>query len=81
MKNQIIIKLQNGKEIVAELCNYDGEHPEIVVCIQEDGIAVQDVCLVRPYEDTSDIECLVWGDEYSEDYTDRFVIPQYEEEE
>ena len=85
MKNRIVIKLDNGKEIVAELCDYDGKHPEIVVCIQENGMAVQDICLVRPHEEddvrNGDIDCLVWGDEYLEDYTNKFIISQYIEEE
>lgn len=85
MENKIIIKLDNGKEIVAELCDYDGNHPEIVVCLQENGIATQDICIVRPHEEdderNGDIDCLVWSDEYDEDYTHKFIIPQYEEEE
>lgn len=84
MENVLRIPLGNGKDIVAELCDYDGNHPEIVVCIQENGIAIQDICLVRPHEEddikTSDIDCLVWGDEYLEDYTDKFIIAQYVEE-
>ena len=81
MENKLVIKLLNGKEIVAELYNYDGNHPEIVICIQENGIAMQDICLVRPSENTEDIECLVWSDEYDEDYSHKFIISQYEEEE
>ena len=85
MENRIVIQLNDGKEIVAELCNYDGNHPEIVVCIQENGMAIQDICIVRPHEEnditTSDVDCLVWSDEYSEDYTHKFIIPQYIEEE
>lgn len=85
MENRIVIKLDCGKEIVAELCDYDGNHPEIVVCIQDNGIAIQDICIVRPHEEddirNGDIDCLVWGDEYSEDYTDKFIISQYVEEE
>lgn len=85
MENKIVIQLNDGKEIVAELCDYDGNHPEIAVCIQENGVAIQDICLVRPYEEddvqNGDVECLVFGDEYSEDYTHKFVIPQYKEEE
>lgn len=85
MENKIVIQLNDGKEIVAELCDYDGNHPEIAVCIQENGVAIQDICLVRPYEEddvqNGDVECLVSGDEYSEDYTHKFVIPQYKEEE
>ena len=53
--------------------------------IQENGVAAQDICLVRPCEDASKasgtIECLVWGKEYSADYTDKFVITQYKEDE
>ena len=82
MENKIAIKLTNGKEIVTELCNYDGNHPEIVIYIQKNGVAVQDICLVRPYENIEeDIECLVWSDEYDEDYSHRFIISQYQEEE
>lgn len=89
MENRLIIKLNNGKELVAELCNYDGSHPEIAICIQENGIATQDICLVRPclnedYDvdiENNDVECLVWEDEYDEDYTHKFVIKQFEEEE
>lgn len=82
---EIKIKLENGKELVAQLCDYDGVHPEIVICIQEKGIAVQDICIVRPHEEDcerrgTDIDCLVWGDEFSEDYTDKFIIPQYIDE-
>lgn len=80
MGNSITIKLADGKEIVAELCNYDNEHPEIVICLRENGIAVQDVCIVRPDEESKkDVECLVWSDELSEDYTHKFIIPQYKE--
>lgn len=85
MKNRITIKLDSGTELVAELYNYDGNHPEIAIFIQEGGIAAQDICLVRPSEDTSKasgtVECLVWSDECSEDYTDKFVITKYEKEE
>ena len=87
MKNKIVIQLNNGKEIVAELCNYDGEHPEIVVCVQEDGIAVQDICIVRPHEnedfvqEKDSVDCIVWADEVTENYTDKFCIKLYEEEE
>ena len=86
-ENRVSIKLSDGREIVAEFCDYDGSHPEIAICIQENGVAIQDICLVRPYcDDTDDddehqsIECLVWGDEYAEDYSHKFNIPQYTEE-
>lgn len=76
------IKLPNGAEIVCQRYDYDGEHPEIAVCLWKDGLVVQDLCLVRPDEDNKeDVEILVFGDQYSEDYTHKFIIEQYEEEE
>ena len=81
MENKIVLKLNNGIELVAVLDNYDGNHPEIEIFIQEDGIATQDICFVRPSEGVSKssgtVECLVWGDECSEDYTDKFIIEKY----
>ena len=75
------IKLSNGTEIVSQRYNYDEEHPEIAVCLWKDGVVMQNICMIRPYEDNKeDVEILVWGDEYDEDYTHRFVIQQYEEE-
>lgn len=85
MNNRVVIKLNDEKEIVAELYNYDDNHPEIVVGIQENGMYIQDICVVRPHEEddrnNGDIDCLVWGDECSEDYTHKFIIPQYIEKE
>ena len=76
------IQLSNGAEIVAQRYDYDGNHPEIAVCLWKDGVAIQDLCMIRPYEDNKeDVEILVWTDECDEDYTHRFVIKQYEEEE
>ena len=75
------IQLPNGAEIVAQRYDYDGEHPEIAICLWKDGIAVQDLCMVRPYEENKeDVEILVWSENDMEDYTHRFVIEQYEEE-
>ena len=85
MENKIVLKLNNGVELVAVLDNYDGDHPEIEIFIRENGMATQDICFVRPSEDVSKssgtIECLVWGDECSEDYTDKFIIEKYSAEE
>lgn len=75
------IVLPNGAEIVAQRYDYDGEHPEIAICLWKDGVVIQDLCLIRPNEDNkNDIECLIWGDEYMEDYTHKFIISQYKEE-
>lgn len=76
------IQLPNGVEIVTQRYDYDGEHPEITVCLQKDGIAIQDICMVRPNEDNqNDTEVLIWSDPYDEDYTHKFIIEQYQEEE
>lgn len=76
------IQLSNSAEIVAQRYDYDGNHPEIAICLWKDGVAIQDLCMIRPYEDNKeDVEILVWADECDEDYTHRFVIKQYEEEE
>ena len=75
------IKLSNGAEIVSQRYDYDGNHPEIAVCLWKDGIVWQDLCMIRPYEDDEEnVEILIWGDEYQEDYSHRFIIKQYEEE-
>lgn len=79
MKNRISIRLNNGKELVAELCNYDGKHPEIAICVQANGIATQDICIVRPHENKDNIDCLVWGNPYDEDYSDDFEISLYKD--
>ena len=87
MENKISIKLNNVREIVAELYDYDGEHPEITVYIRENGLIYQDICLVRPHEgnnmvqERDAVDCLVWGNPNNEDFTDEYFIPVYEEEE
>lgn len=86
------IKLANGHRLVAELCEYYGGEipPEIAVCIQdENGVALQDIVLVRAKENESTVvddknvgaEVLVWADETDEDYTHRFVIDEHNFEE
>ena len=94
MKNKLIIQLGN-KKIVAEINDNNGPEipPELCVFLEdEDGVIIQDICLIRPHYDINNktkefetnndfIDCLVWSDEYSEDYTDKFIISQYIEEE
>ena len=87
MENKIRINLDSNLELVAELYNHDGNHPEIIIYIKKDGLIHQDICLVRPHEnaqcvqETNNIDCIVWGDKDSEDYTSKYVIGIYEEEE
>lgn len=83
MEKKLIIPF-GDKKIVAEI--NDNNLPEIpielnVYLTDSDGKIIQDICLVRPSENTEDIECLVWSDEYDEDYSHKFIISQYEEEE
>lgn len=86
MENKIKINLGENLELVAELYDYDGSHPEITVYIEKDGIVHQDICLVRPHEGPSGeqevnlIDCLVWSDKNDEGYTSKNVIGIYEEE-
>ena len=86
MENKIRINLGYNLELVAEIYNYDGEHPEIEVYIEKDGLVHQDICLVRPHEgkdlvqERDAIDCLVWGNPNNEDFTDEYFIPIWEEE-
>lgn len=73
--------------VSAAVSNYDGKHPELSVCITDkDGIVIQDICLVRTHvvsdvlQNTVDtkVDCLVWSDCDTEDYTDKFVIDVYD---
>lgn len=87
MENRIGINLSENIELIADLCNYDGKHPEIMVYIKKDGIIYQDICLVRPHEgpgciqENDSIDCLVWADENNEDFTNEYWIQIHEEEE
>ena len=89
--NKLEIKLANGHRLVAELCEYGGAiPPEIAVCIQdENGVALQDIVLVRAEEKGSTVvddknvgaEVIVWEDTVDECYTHRFVIDEHNFEE
>lgn len=86
MEDKIRINLAENLELIAELCNYDGNHPEICVYIRKNGIILQDICLVRPHEgpnliqENDSIDCLVWGREDNEDFTEEYHIGIWEEE-
>lgn len=78
--NKLKIKLSDGNEIVVEINNHDGNHKEVCIYLEGPEI-VQDICLVRENdEDNNIIECLVWTDENDEDYTHKFDIKKYKEE-
>ena len=86
MNNKIIVPLDNGKSLVAELYNYDGEHPEICVYIEDNGAVAQDICIARPHEgkdfvqEKDSIDVLVWADVENEDFTDEYWINLWGEE-
>ena len=85
MQNKIIVPLDNGRELVVELYNHDGNHPEICVYIRYNGLVGQDICLVRPHEgkdfvqENDKVDVLVWADENNEDFTDEYCINVWEE--
>jgi hypothetical protein len=85
MENKIRINLDNNLELVAELYDHDGNHPEITVYIEKDGMIYQDICLVRPHEgpkcmqENDSFDCLVWADKNNEDFTDKYHIAIYKE--
>lgn len=87
MENKIRINLDTNLELVAELYNYDGKHPEIIIYIEKDGLIYQDICLARPHErvdcaqEDYSVDCIVWADKNNEDFTDEFWIQMYNEEE
>lgn len=90
--NRIVIDLGFAK-LVAER-GIDNKYNEIYIGIEKDGVWVQDLATVREkyhYEDNpnSDIpnvvnedkfEVLVYADKNNEDYTNKFTVEQYCEE-
>ena len=94
MEKKLIIPF-GDKKIVAEIVEIN--LPEFpmefnVYLTDRDGKIIQDICLVRPHydyirskgefeTDNNFVDCLVWGDSDDEDYTNKYVIGVYEEEE
>ena len=87
--NKIVIPLSNGFKLIAEQ-NSDSEfNKEIFVGIETPtGAYHQDLAIIRPtYEFDNDnvvfgsdtFEMLIFGDEKQEDYTDKFVVPLYQD--
>lgn len=87
---KLVIELNDGSKLVAS--QTEGEfNKEISIGIEdEQGRFVQDLAIIRPtYKienmnvnfDSDVFEVLVYGDEQKEDYTNRFVIRRYKEDE
>jgi len=88
--SKIVIPLDNGYRLIAEQ-NTDSEfNKEIFVGIETDtGAYHQDLAIIRPtYSFENDnvkfnsdaFEILVFGDEKQDDYTDKFTVPLYQED-
>lgn len=93
MEKQIEVAIGN-KKLVAFVNDWqDGMPKEIFISIvDEDGRYIQDICMVREHyhynkniedfeRDDNLIDCKVWADSDSEDYTNEFCIGVYEEDE
>ena len=89
-ENKIVIDLDGDLQLVAEKSFDSGFPREISVYLTKKGRWIQDLALVgqhykidrRNYTaDYSDqFSVKVWGVEYSEDFTEEFLIPLYREE-
>ena len=88
---KIVIPLDNGYKLIAEQ-NTDSEfNKEVFVGIETElGSYHQDLAIIRPtYKfkeenvvfDSDKFEILVFGDEKQEDYTHKFEIPLYQDNE
>lgn len=92
MKNSIEIPIGDKKLVVFVNDWSDSAPKEIIVSLDdESGMHVQDICMVREchyYNEKSGVwetnskfvDCIVWGNSDTCDYTDKFCIGVYEEE-
>lgn len=91
MENKLVTNIGN-KKIVAEILNWHDEFPNelcVYLCDENDRI-IQDICLVREHYscgvnsgveiNENVIDCMVWSDSNDDDYTHKFLIGVYEEE-
>lgn len=87
--NKFIIPLSNGYKLISEQ-NMGEFNKELYVGIEApDGAYVQDLVIIRPtYKfkenevvfDADKFEILVFGDAKTEDYTDKYTVPLYKED-
>lgn len=88
--NKIVIPLANGYKLIAEQ-NVDSEFDkEIFIGVEtETGSYYQDLAIIRPtytFKDDEVIfgsdkfEMLIFGDEKREDYTEKFTVPLYQDD-
>ena len=91
MENNKII-MQHGNLRIAAEVYHDGGYTPAEMCVylcDENGNPTQDICMVHPAHhykkgkwvtDENFVDCLVWGDSESEDYTHKHTIGVYKEE-
>ena len=88
MTNRIELQISENVKIVAEI-NPDDDYKEIFIGVEKDGCWEQDLAIVgKPYRYDSDLHVilddgfrvLVYGHAEMEDYTNEFLIDEYEEE-
>lgn len=79
---ELRVPLDEDTDIVANLCPVE-EYPAVQCYLEKkNGEIWQDIALIRPNEkDSQKVDVLVWADANDEDYTQRYVIPQYLPEE
>ena len=89
-EEKVVIPLDKDRSLVA-VKNSDPEYKEIIVFLQKEGSVYQDLAVVRerycfskdsvnPIPVKGEYEVLVYADPQSEDYTERFQVREWEEE-
>lgn len=90
MTNRIELQISDNTKLVAEINPDPAGYKEIFIGVEENGIWKQDLAIVgKPYRYDSDLHVvlndgfrvLVYGDAEMEDYTNEFLIDEYEYEE
>ena len=82
--NRIVIPLDNGYKLIAEQNTGEFDKEFYIGVETETGAYIQDLAIVRPTYtfkdesvkfDSDKFEMLVFANNESEDYTDKFVVP------
>ena len=86
--NKIVIPLDNGYKLIAEQNTGEFDKEFYIGIETESGVYIQDLVIVRPtYSfkdetvkfDSDKFELLVFEDNKTEDYTEKFVVPLVED--
>ena len=82
--NRIVIPLDNGYKLIAEQNTGEFDKEFYIGVETETGAYIQDLVIIRPTYtfkdesvkfDSDKFEMLVFANNESEDYTDKFVVP------